>query len=371
MRIKKQMFIAMESYYTKIFVKWGMIMNKLRIAVIFGGCSPEHDISLKSAHNVIVHMDRTKYEVVTIGITRMGEWLQYFGEPAHIATDTWHEADCAPFIISPCRIKQELKVDAAFPILHGKNGEDGTIQGLLEMANIPIIGCGILASALCMDKNVSHKLVKLAGVKVPRSVVDNHNRAADMDLSYHYPLFVKPARAGSSFGITLVESKDDLPHAIGLASKFDRKVIIEEAVEGFEVGCAIIGNGDSDDLIIGEVDEIELTRDFFCHHEKYTLETSAIHVPARIPPHKSEEIKATAINIYKALGCSGFARVDMFLTPQGDIVFNEVNAIPGLTAGSRFPNMLKAAGMTFEEIINAIIETAIIDTATIETGVRT
>jgi len=328
-------------------------MKKPKIAVIFGGCSPEYDVSLRSAANVIGHINKEKYEVVMIGITRRGEWLQFFGDPNSIADDTWHGANCVPAVISPCRIQQDIIIDAAWPILHGKNGEDGTVQGLLELAGIPIIGCATAAAALCMDKNLSHKIAGLAGVRVPKSMIANKASEVDME----YPLFVKPARGGSSLGITMVTCKSQLESAIQEAFEYDSKVTIEEWIEGFEVGCAIIGSGT--ELIIGEVDEIELERDFFCNHEKYTLETSAIHVPARIPPHKAKEIKDTAMIIYNALGCSGFARVDMFLTPAGDIVFNEVNSIPGLTAGSRFPNMLLAAGMSFVEIIDKIIETAL------------
>jgi len=327
----------------------------MRIGVIFGGASPEYEVSLRSAHNVVMHMDREKYDVVMIGITKTGRWLEFFGEPAMIADDTWHkDANCVPVIISPCRQHpSSLRLDAAMPIMHGKNGEDGTVQGLLELAGIPIIGCKTLASALGMDKGMARKIAHLAGVNVPKSVVVN----GVVDVQLEYPLFVKPVRAGSSLGITVAQSPAQLPRAIEVALEYDERVIVEESVDGFEVGCAILGSGD--DIIISVVDEIELKKGFFSFHEKYTLENSVIHVPARIPPEKADEIKKAAGTIYNALGCTGFARVDMFLTPAGSVVFNEVNTIPGLTAGSRFPKMLAATGLPFGQVIDKMIETAV------------
>jgi len=251
----------------------------------------------------------------------------------------------------------QLSFDAAFPVLHGKNGEDGTLQGLLELAGIPVIGCGALSSALCMDKDRAHKLAALAGVKVPRSVV--FRRSAGMDeikaaaAKLGYPLFVKPVRAGSSFGITRVTGPEGLPGAAAAAFANDRELLLEEAIPGFEVGCAVLG---TDELTVGAVDEIELSQGFFDFEEKYTLKTSAIHCPARIHPLKAAEIQAAAKAIYRALDCKDFARVDLFLTPAGEIVFNEVNTIPGFTAHSRYPNMMKAAGLDFTTLITRIIE---------------
>ena len=345
-------------------------MSKLKIAVIFGGYSTEYDISLKSAYSVITHME--KYEPIMLGITPMGQWYLYNGPTEKIANDTWFSPlHCTNAIISPDRETQgvlvfadegtqTIKLDAALPVLHGKNGEDGTIQGVLSLAGIPVIGCDILASALCMDKDRAHKLVAAAGVRVPQSFTLHGESQMDMALqkaeSLGFPLFVKPIKSGSSFGITKVLNRDGLPMAIKTAFIHDNEVIIEENIEGFEVGCAIIGG---QHLIVGQVDEVELSEGFFDYKEKYNLETSKIHVPARITSHKAEEIKETAKRIYRSLGCSGFARVDMFLTPQNEILFNEVNTIPGFTTYSRFPNMLKAIGMTFEQILDEIIKQAV------------
>ncbi len=343
-----------------------------RIAILFGGCSPEYSVSLQSAYSVITHLDRKKYIPVLIGISKTGDWFKYDGELEKIPADEWcNEKDCTPVVVSPNRtvhgiftIKnrkiEELPIDAAFPILHGKNGEDGTIQGLFELAGIPVVGCGVLSSALCMDKDRAHKLVQSAGICVPKSFVIYE----DMDSAFvftqaeqiGYPLFVKPVGAGSSYGVTKVTEQAQLPAALKLAFSYDNKVIVEEGISGFEVGCAVL---EDKDFIIGEVDEIQLEKGFFDFTEKYTLKTSSIHVPARIAPEKAAEVKRTAKKIYEALDCSGFARVDMFLDDSGRIVFNEVNTIPGFTTHSRFPNMLKAAHISFEQIISIAITKAL------------
>ena len=347
-------------------------MEKLNVAVLFGGCSPEYGVSLESAYAVITHMDRTRYNPVLIGISSAGNWYHYTGETEKIKSDAWNTpADCTPALVVPDRDShallvlkntgmEQISLDAAFPVLHGRNGEDGTVQGLLELAGIPLVGCGVLASALCMDKDRAHKLAQAAGVNVPGSIVlaqamDMDNALASAD-KLGYPLFVKPLRAGSSYGITKVAGQDELPGAIKLAFEYDSNIILEEAISGFEVGCAVLGN---DTLTVGELDEIELSNGFFNFTEKYTMKTSAIHVPARIPPAKAAEMKETAQRIYKALGCRGFARVDMFLDENGKVVFNEVNTIPGFTAHSRYPSMMKAVGMSFEQVISSVIELAV------------
>lgn len=347
-------------------------MKRLNIAIIFGGCSPEYSVSLQSAYSVVQHIDTLKFMPILIGISPKGDWYRFEGDLEKIASDTWcNPSDCVPAAMSPDREAHtllvfhpdkvvRLPVDAAFPILHGKNGEDGTVQGLFEMAGIPIIGCGTLASALCMDKDRAHKLAHAAGVQVPASFILKKNMDAGIALvqAEHlgYPLFIKPIRAGSSYGITKVVDRDDLPTAIKLAFEYDDEIIIEEAVTGFEVGCAVMGN---DTLTVGELDEVELSDGFFNFTEKYTLETSAIHVPARISKEKAAEIKQTAKEIYQALGCRGFARVDVFLNADGKVIFNEVNTIPGFTSHSRYPNMMKAVGISFEQVISRVIELAV------------
>ena len=344
--------------------------QKLKIAVLFGGCSPEYGVSLQSAAAVLRHMDREKYEPVMVGISQVGDWFLYTGPVGRIEDGSWNsEETCARAALSPSRSRSALLVfeertirrislDAAFPVLHGQNGEDGTVQGLFELAGIPLVGCGVLSSALCMDKDRAHKLVRTAGIDVPESFVTGRRdrEALERAENIGYPLFVKPLRAGSSYGITKVMERGQLPAALELAFAYDDHVILEEAIPGFEVGCAVMGN---EALTVGEPDEIDLQGDFFDYQEKYTLKTSAIHVPARITPAERRRIQENAKTVYRALDCRGFARVDQFLTPEGRLVFNEVNTLPGFTAHSRYPNMMKAAGLSFEQVISALIELAV------------
>ena len=228
---------------------------------------------------------------------------------------------------------------------------------MLELAGIPVIGCGMLSSAVGMDKELSHRIAAAAGVPVAETVTVTKPYDAHEIQKYArrlgYPLFVKPVRAGSSFGITRVCKENELIPAVESAFEHDTEVILEAQIRGFEVGCAVLGNRE---LTIGEVDEIELSEGFFNYEEKYTLKTSNIYVPARIPHEKVEEIRHLAAVIYRALKCRDFARVDMFLTPEGKIYFNEVNTIPGFTAHSRYPGMMKAAGISFQELISRLIE---------------
>lgn len=350
-------------------------MPKKKLAVIFGGKSTEYDVSLQSVYSVLSKIDAGRFDVIPVGITRDGSWYRYMGSYEKIADDTWeHDSKMLhPVVVSQnpsvkgflefndgdCKV---FSVDLVFPVLHGKNGEDGTLQGLFEMAGIPIVGCNTLSSAICMDKDRAHKLVQLIGIKVPQSVtfkkwgLANAKRKIEEELTY--PLFVKPVRAGSSFGITKINKKEELDAAIYTAFCYDSEVIVEEAIDGFEVGCAILG---IDELICGRVDEIELSGGFFDYTEKYTLETSKIYMPARIDKDTEKRIQDTAIDIYRTLGCSGFARVDMFYTKSGEIVFNEVNTIPGFTSHSRYPNMMKGAGLSFPDMLDKLISLYIKD----------
>ena len=348
-------------------------METKTILVLFGGNSSEYSVSLQSSFAVLTHLPEKRWKVIPIGITADGTWFWYRGPLNRIPNDTWKDNpnDLTSVVVSPDpkvhgilsltdHGVSAIRVDCAFPVLHGKNGEDGTVQGLLALAGIPIVGCGTLASALCMDKDRAHKLTSLCGVLVPQSVVieqyDCWDSALNFTKTIGYPLFVKPVKAGSSYGITKVSRPEALLPAVNFAFQYDNQVIIEEAIDGFEVGCAVIG---TDKLIIGEVDEIELSGGFFDFTEKYTLKTAAIHVPARINQALADRVKKTAETIYRALGCTGFARVDLFVTQEGHIVFNEVNTIPGFTEHSRFPGMMKAAGISFDEMVSMIVEEAV------------
>ena len=341
-------------------------MIKKKIGVLFGGCSPEYNVSLESAYSVITNINKEKYDIILIGITKEGDWFKFEGDLENIKNDSWlQKGKCTKVVISSSKSDKGIieidnnntnliKLDAIFPILHGKNGEDGTVQGLIELSGIPLIGCNLLSSSLCMDKYLSHKLVQSYGIKVANSILIN-NKTKDIYKEIkklNFPLFVKPVRAGSSFGITKIESETEIEQAIKEALKYDTEIIIEENIDGIEIGCAILGN---DDLIVGELDEIELSNGFFNYTEKYTLKTSQIHVPARIDKEIAQKAKETAKQIYKILKCKDFARVDMFLTPNNEIYFNEINTIPGFTSHSRYPNMMKQIGMSFEELVDKLI----------------
>lgn len=344
-------------------------MNKIRLAVIFGGNSTEYGVSLQSAYSVLKNLKTDRYDILPIGITREGEWYRYTGRYENINDNSWFSdsENLNRIFFSPDRTSrgfievangslEKLETDLVFPVLHGKNGEDGTVQGMLELAGIPFVGCDTLSSALCMDKDRAHKLVAAAGIKVPRSVVfceGNRGEALQTVLrDFSLPLFVKPVRAGSSFGISRITDFSELEGAVDKAFSHDSEVIVEENIDGFEVGCAVMG---INALTVGRVDEIELSEGFFDFTEKYTLRSSRIHMPARIDEAKEKQIQETAKIIYRTLGCSGFARVDMFLTPSGSIVFNEVNTIPGFTSHSRYPNMMKGIGMSFPRMLDRLI----------------
>lgn len=334
-------------------------MKHKSIAVLFGGKSGEYAVSLQSAQAVLEHMDHAEYDILPIGITASGNWYLYTGMYENIGNDSWHTTkDIHPVTLIPGEPviqtpHNTYTIDAVFPIMHGKNGEDGTVQGLFELAGVPVIGCGVLSSALCMDKQRAHELIRYHGIHCAHSItITDISQAEDALSELSFPLYIKPVRSGSSIGIHRCTDHSQINEALQDAFAHDSQVIIEEEIEGIEVGCAIIGN---DDLITGRVDEIELSSGFFDFEEKYTLKTSSIHMPARLPESEEKRIIETGKQIYRILGCSGFARVDMFYTPDGTIYFNEVNTIPGFTSHSRFPNMMKGVGLTFEEVLERII----------------
>ena len=340
-----------------------------RIAVIFGGHSSEYEVSLQSAFSVLQNINENKFEVFPVGITREGEWYHYTGGLEQIRDNSWGEekenlhsvavsqSRPAPgFLVFDGDGCRRIPVDLVLPVLHGRNGEDGTLQGLFELAGIPVAGCGTLSSALCMDKDRAHKLVGLAGIAVPKAVAfrqaDQEAACRKVKESLSCPLFVKPLRAGSSLGITRIMKMQELFSAVEFAFTYDTEVIVEEEVDGLEVGCAILGD---EVLTVGRVDEVALSGSFFDYTEKYTLQSSRIYMPARVGRKTEERIQETAVAIYRTLGCSGFARVDMFYTSSGEIVFNEVNTIPGFTSHSRYPNMMKGIGLSFTEVLDKLL----------------
>jgi D-alanine---(R)-lactate ligase len=337
-------------------------MDRLKIGIIFGGCSEEHPISVKSAHEVAQHLDVEMYEPFYIGITKSGAWKLCDGP----ATD-WENGRCRSAVLSADRSVRGLLVveqgryetiglDLVFPVLHGKLGEDGAMQGLLELSGIPFVGCDVQSSALCMDKTLAYVVASSAGIATPNFRTVAATESIDPD-RLTYPVFVKPARSGSSFGVSKVSHKAELPSAVEAARQYDSKVLIEEAVVGSEVGCAILGN--DPDLIAGEVDRISLSHGFFRIHQENEPERGSDNstpiVPADISAESRSLVQETAKAIYRALGCSGLARVDMFLKEDGTVVLNEVNTLPGLTSYSRYPRMMAAAGLPLGEVIDRMV----------------
>jgi D-alanine--(R)-lactate ligase len=338
----------------------------MKIGIIFGGRSEEHAISVKSAQEVAKNLDTEKYEPFWIGITRSGAWRLCDGPDAD-----WENGESRPAVLSPDSsvhglLVQEwgrhetISLDLVLPVLHGKLGEDGAIQGLLELSGIPYAGCDIQGSALCMDKSLAYIVAGSAGIATPNFWTVTADESPDPD-RLTYPVFVKPARSGSSFGVSKVSRSEELPSAMETARQYDAKVLIEEAVVGSEVGCAILGNGA--DLTAGEVDQISLSHGFFKIHQESNPESgsenSTVTVPADIPAETRSLVQETAKAIYRALGCRGLARVDMFLTEEGTVVLNEVNTLPGLTSYSRYPRMMAAAGLPLGEVIDRIVSLAL------------
>jgi D-alanine---(R)-lactate ligase len=341
-------------------------VDRLRVAIIFGGCSEEHPISVKSAQEVAKNLDLKKYEPLYIGITKSGAWKLCDGPD----TD-WDNGILSPAMLSPDRSVHGLlvleqghyktiRLDLVFPVLHGKLGEDGAMQGLLELSGIPYVGCDVQSSALCMDKSLAYIVASNAGIAVPKFWTVMANEDIDHG-QLTYPVFVKPARSGSSFGVSRVSQKQELLTAVETARQYDSKVLIEEAVVGSEVGCAIFGN--DTDLIAGEPDRISLSHGFFRIHQENQpergSENSTFIVPADISAEARELVQETAKTLYRALGCRGLSRVDMFLKEDGTVVLNEVNTLPGMTSYSRYPRMMGAAGLSLADVIERIVSLAL------------
>jgi D-alanine---(R)-lactate ligase len=341
-------------------------MARLNLGILFGGCSEEHPVSIRSAQQVAKHLDLDKYEPFYLGISTSGAWKLCDGPDAD-----WENGSCRPAILSPDRgvhgmlvLEQgrylAVRLDVVLPVLHGKFGEDGSVQGLLELSGIPYAGCDIQSSALCMDKSLTYMVATAAGIATPKFwTVAPHDDVHPAQLTY--PVFVKPARSGSSFGVSKISDEDELSGALEAARQYDAKVLIEEAVIGSEVGCAILGN--EVDLLAGEVDRIALSHGFFRIHQEHEpdkgSDNATVTVPADISAESRSLVQETAKQIYRALGCRGLARVDMFLTEDGRVVLNEVNTFPGMTSVSRYPRMMAAAGLPLGAVIDRMVSLAL------------
>ena len=350
-------------------------MPKLKVAVIFGGVSNEHDISLISATHVIKNIPRDKYEVVCIGITKKGRWLYFPGDVSMIENGSWEESsDCTQCVLSPDPIHKGflkilsdstvtfMKVDCLFPVLHGKNGEDGTIQGLFTMSKIPYVGCDVISSANCMDKDVTHIILKNAGIKTADWYTMLENELSDIDekcdeivSKLKFPMFVKPSNCGSSIGISKVSNIDDLKEAIKFAFTHDRKVVVESAIIGREVECAVIGNNKPVASTVGEIQAVDGFYDF---EGKYRTTDCKLFIPAKISDEDIKRIQKIAIKGYKALGCKGLSRVDFFLCENKEIYINEINTLPGFTSISMYPKLMGELGYSSEDLLDKLIQLA-------------
>ncbi len=339
---------------------------KKKLGVLFGGQSSEYSVSLHSAGSFLKQLHSDKYDTSLIGIAQDGTFYLYEGDIDHIEHDNWKEGARViawipgGFVTIDDGKKHPL--DVVFPVLHGKNGEDGSMQGLLQVLDLPYVGCDVLSSAMCMDKEVMHQICQVEDIPAAEwiSLHEGEKQPSFEEIKEKLPLpwVVKPCNAGSSYGVHFVETREQFEDAVKDAFFYDGrgKVLVEKAVEGFEIGCAVMGNND---VFAGNVDEIETNAPIFDFDGKYQMVGSAIYCPARIGQEKRDEARALAKKVYKALNCSGMARVDMFYQPDGTIILNEVNTIPGFTSSSRWPTMMKEAGVAFPDAIDRLIELAL------------
>jgi len=349
---------------------------KLSLAVIFGGVSSEHEVSRMSVTSILENLSNERYEVHMVGITKEGRWLLYTGPVEDILSGAWEQGPVTPAFLSPDPSvhglvalrdgkAETIHVDVIFPALHGKNGEDGTIQGLFQFSGIPYVGCDTESSAICMDKAVTHSLLSSADIEQAHYLwfyADRFDAAPDtiknkIQARLDFPVFVKPSSAGSSVGVSKVERFEDLDQAIRKAAREDKKVVVEEGITGQEVEVAVLGNRDCDASIVGE---IGASAQFYDYDDKYINGTSQLYIPARIPQEVSEKIRQTAVRAYRLLGCSGLARVDFFVT-AGDnrVILNEINTLPGFTSISMYPKLWMAMGLSYGELLDKLIELAL------------
>ena len=340
-------------------------MNRKTVAIICGGRSSEHEVSCLSASGVLTGLDTGKFDVILIGITKAGNWVLLPNDyPLVITKGVLPTVDeNAPAIVADVHgfsvNGRPLKIDVVFPALHGPYGEDGTIQGFLEIADIAYVGSGVMASAAAMDKSLSKTVFAATGMQVASAIVVTYGDWKTKIADLVYPVFVKPARGGSSRGTHKVKRAADLESALKDAFTFDRKVMIETAVEGREIECAVLErDGVVMASVVGEI-IIDGKYEFYDFEAKYLDDATTVKIPAEIPTSAAEEIRTHAVQAFKALGCSGLARVDFFYTNKGEIVINELNTIPGFTGTSVYPKLMAATGVNYTSLITGLITTAL------------
>ena len=352
-------------------------MKKLSVCVLFGGISPEHEVSLRSAEFVLNCLDPEKYNIFPVGITKSGDWILFGGtDYAMLPSGRW--LDCPEnrrAAISPVRGQGLLsfegdcvvreRIDVVFPVLHGENGEDGTMQGLLQLAGIPYVGPHVAASAVAMDKTLTKLVVDQAGIRQAAwSLVRNSELDSRMDHvldsleeKFSYTMFVKPAGTGSSVGVSKAADRSALKDALLKAGTYDDKILVEEFIHGREVEVAVMGNASP---VASDCGEIDSGAEFYDYDAKYITDTSVAYIPARIPEDVAEQVRDTAVKVYSAIGCQGLSRVDFFVTYEGNrVVFNEINTLPGFTSISMYPKLFAASGIPGPQLIDELLQLAL------------
>lgn len=367
--------VIMYSNNNSFIIERGISLNKLTVAVIFGGQSSEHEVSRVSASTIISNLDPEKYYVIPVGITKDGKWMIYNGPVENIKNGEWEKFG-TPAVLSPDASQKGLlktvggkvkliPIDLAFPVLHGKYGEDGTIQGLFELAQIPYVGNGVLSSSISMDKAFTKIIAKNA--KIPQAkYVEVHSEdlkrikttASKIEKKLGYPCFVKPANAGSSVGITKAHNKEELMEGLKVAAVHDSKIVVEEGIVGREIECAVLGNrGHVEASCVGEIFS---AGEFYDYDAKYNNAESKTVVPAEISPEKQDEIRKMAVKVFNAVDGSGLARVDFFVENETEnVIFNELNTLPGFTPISMYSMLWAACGKSTAELLDNLIELAL------------
>ena len=351
-------------------------MEKINVCVLFGGISSEHEVSLRSAESVLEHIDAEKYNVFPIGITKTGAWFLFGGDDySQLPSDQWLEnTNNRKVAISPVRGQGLLifeddrvrceRIDVVFPVLHGENGEDGAMQGLLQIAGIPYVGPHVAESAVSMDKTLTKLVMDHAGIPqadwrmVKNSELSNRCDAilAELEEAFSYPVFVKPAGTGSSVGVSKARDRSKLKKALEAAGVYGEKILVEECINGKEIEVAVMGNRNPVASVCGEIDS---GAEFYDYDAKYVTDSSVAYIPARIPEAVAEQVRELAVKAYTAAGCQGLSRVDFFVTHEDErIILNEINTIPGFTSISMFPKLFVASGIPYPQLIDELLQLA-------------
>jgi D-alanine-D-alanine ligase len=336
-------------------------MAKTRIAVVFGGRSGEHEVSVRSAASVIRALDRDKYDVIPLAITDEGQWLPPAQSVLLLPPEAQPDGAASKAVIVSKEPGQSSGVDVVFPVLHGTFGEDGTVQGLFELAAVAYVGAGVLASAAGMDKDVMKRLFRERGLPSVDHVAilrhERHGRVEEIERRFAYPVFVKPANLGSSVGISKAKNQDELRQALDVAAEFDRKLIVEPAIVGREIECSVLGNDHPEASVPGE---IKPGNEFYSYEAKYIDDTTEFIIPADLTPEQTKEVQRLAIGAFQAIDCSGLARVDFFLeNATGRVLLNEINTMPGFTSISQYPKLWEASGLPYPKLLDRLIELAL------------